>query len=214
MKVFDLTHYISEDMLVYPGTEGPTITPANTHERDGFAESVISMFTHTGTHIDPPAHIVEGAMTLDAFDISTFIGRAQVIDCRHIQEGGSIGMDTLFEYRDTLGSVDFLLFLTGWDKRWGTEAYFRGFPCIDEEVLEFIIASGYKGIGFDTISLDRVEDADLPRHRRLFGEKNIINIENLSGLERLGREPVMLACLPIKTKNADGAPARAIAWIE
>ena len=31
MKVIDLTHTISEDMPVYPGTEQPKLKPANSY---------------------------------------------------------------------------------------------------------------------------------------------------------------------------------------
>ena len=55
MKAIDLTHIITEDMPVYPGTEPPKLTPANSYERDGFKETLLSLYTHTGTHIDPPA---------------------------------------------------------------------------------------------------------------------------------------------------------------
>ena len=57
MKVIDLTHVIEGSMPVYPGTEPPVFTSANTYEKDGFKETKISMLTHTGTHIDPPAHL-------------------------------------------------------------------------------------------------------------------------------------------------------------
>ena len=36
MKVIDLTHTISENMPVYPGTETPKLKVANTYEKDGF----------------------------------------------------------------------------------------------------------------------------------------------------------------------------------
>lgn len=42
-------------MPVYPGTEPPLVEPANTYEKDGFKETRISMFSHTETHMDPPA---------------------------------------------------------------------------------------------------------------------------------------------------------------
>ena len=38
MRVIDLTHVIRENMPVYPGTEPPQLTPANTYEKDGFKE--------------------------------------------------------------------------------------------------------------------------------------------------------------------------------
>lgn len=57
MRVIDLTHTISENMPVYPGTEPPVLAGANTYEKDGFKETKLTMYTHTGTHMDPPAHL-------------------------------------------------------------------------------------------------------------------------------------------------------------
>ena len=79
MKAIDLTHIITEDMPVYPGTEPPKLTPANSYERDGFKETLLSLYTHTGTHIDPPAHIFPDGRTLDEFPPEQFIGKALVI---------------------------------------------------------------------------------------------------------------------------------------
>ena len=57
MKVIDLTHTIAPSMPVYPGTLPPKFIPANSYERDGFKETLLQMYTHTGTHMDPPAHL-------------------------------------------------------------------------------------------------------------------------------------------------------------
>ena len=82
MRVIDLTHTIREGMPVYPGTEPPVLAAANSYEKDGFKETMLSMFSHTGTHVDPPAHLFAGRTTLDAFPPEQFLGRALVIDCR------------------------------------------------------------------------------------------------------------------------------------
>lgn len=58
MRVIDLTHTIKEDMPVYPGTDTPKFIPANSYKKDGFKETLVQMYTHTGTHIDPPAHLL------------------------------------------------------------------------------------------------------------------------------------------------------------
>ncbi len=213
MRVIDLTHYITEDMPVYPGTLPPSLNCANSHERDGFKETLISMFSHTGTHIDPPAHIFADGMTLDEFDASWFVGRGLVIDCRALGEGEAIEMELLERYSDKLGKADFLLFNLGWDKKWGMLEYFGDYPCISESVLDFIIGGSYKGIGFDVIGIDPI-GASLSRHKRLFSNKKIINIENLKDLDRCGSDLFTFICLPIKIKDSDGAPARAIAIIE
>ena len=45
MRCMDLTHLISREMPVYPGTEPPRLQPANTYERDGFQETLLTMYS-------------------------------------------------------------------------------------------------------------------------------------------------------------------------
>lgn len=214
MKVIDLTHTIRGDMPVYPGTEPPTFQPANTYEKDGFKETKVSMFTHTGTHMDPPAHLFADRTTLDQFPADQFIGKALVIDCRELREGDAITMNHLRRYGDRVEKADFLLFCLGWDKFWGTDAYFGDYPCIDDEVLDCIIHGHYKGIGFDVIGLDPIADENLTRHKKLFQAADIVNIENLKHLDQCGDDLFWFSCCPLKLDQCDGAPIRAIAWFE
>ncbi len=214
MKVIDLTHTISETMPVYPGTEQPKLSPANSYEKDGFKETLLSMYSHTGTHVDPPAHLFAGRTTLDAFPASQFVGRAVVIDCRHLKEGEAITMQEIAPRRADAEKADYLLFNLGWDARWGTPEYYGDYPCIDNEVVDFILATDKKGIGFDVIGVDPIPDADLPRHKKLFAKHEIVNIENLTNLDKCGSEPFWFFALPLKWENADGAPIRAVAFFE
>ncbi len=213
MKVIDLTHTIKPDMPVYPGTEPPAFVPANSYETEGFKETELRMFTHTGTHMDPPAHLFGGRTTLDAFPVDQFIGRALVIDCRDLQEGGRITMDRIERYGKKAEKADFLLFNTGWDRFWGDERYFGDYPCIDFDVLDYIVSGNYKGIGFDTIGLDPIAEEELPRHKRLFMENEIVNIENLTNLDRFGDGLFYFSCFPLKIEDADGSPIRAVGWL-
>lgn len=214
MKVIDLTHTIKENMPVYPGTETPKLEAANTYEKDGFKETRISMFSHTGTHVDPPAHIFEGRTTLDQFPAEQFIGKALVIDCRDLKEGEEITMSHIFKYGEKPEKAEFLLFNLGWDQYWGTDAYFGNYPCISMEVLDYILAGNYKGIGFDVIGLDPIDDVELTRHKKLFERKDILNIENLANLDQCGDELCWFGCFPLKVVDSDGAPIRAMAWFE
>lgn len=56
------------------------------------------MYSHTGTHMDPPAHLYEGRTTLDQFPADQFVGQALVIDCRDLAEGDAITMDRVRRY--------------------------------------------------------------------------------------------------------------------
>ncbi len=214
MKVIDLTHTIRENMPVYPGDDTPKLIPVSTYEKGGFKETLLEMYSHTGTHIDTPAHIFAGRTSLDEFPIEQFIGKALVIDCRDLEEGQVISMEHINKVRDKAKKADFLLFNLGWDKRWGTDAYFGDYPCIDDEVLDFIINGNYKGIGFDVIGLDPISDVNLPRHKRLFEDTNIINIENLKNLDLCGIDLFYFSCFPLKIEDCDGSPIRAVAWFE
>ena len=214
MNVIDLTHVIESGMTVYPGTEPPTFEPAGTYERDGYKETRISMFTHTGTHMDPPSHIFQGRTTLDAFPPDQFIGKALVIDCTGLEEGALITMSHLSRYGEKATEADFLLFNLGWDARWGTDAYFGNYPYIDDAVLDFILDGDYKGIGFDVISIDPIDDENLTRHKRLFEDKDIVNIENLCNLGLCGNDLFWFSCFPLKIADCDGSPIRAVAWFE
>ena len=102
MRVIDLTHTIKENMPVYPGTGTPKLEPANTYEENGFQETLVSFYSHTGTHMDPLAHLFAGRTTLDAFPASQFLGCALVIDCTHLKEGEAI---TIIELRKRGGEL-------------------------------------------------------------------------------------------------------------
>jgi len=214
MRVIDLTHTIKPDMPVYPGTEPPKFIPANSYEKDGYKETLLQMYTHTGTHMDPPAHLYAGGKTLDQFPADQFIGKALVIDCRDLAEGDAITMARIRKYGEKAEQADFLLFNLGWDRRWGTDAYFGNFPCMDDEVLEYVIRGKYKGIGFDVISIDPMDDVNLTRHRKLFREREIVNIENLKDLDLCGEDLFWFSCYPLRLENGDGSPVRAVAWFE
>lgn len=212
MRVIDLTHAIRENMPVYPGTEPPKFFQANSYEKDGFKETLLQIYTHTGTHIDPPAHLFADGTTLDRFPAEQFIGKALVIDCRDLMEGEAITMRCIRKYGEKACKADFLLFNLGWDKRWGAKDYFGDYPCVDDEALDFIIQGDYKGIGFDVIGLDPISDAALTRHKKLFQTRDIVNIENLKNLELCGGDLFWFSCFPLKLENCDGSPVRAVAW--
>ena len=219
MRVIDLTRAFEPEMTVFPAKKAPLFEAAGTHEKDGYSETIIRLFTHTGTHVDPPRHMYADRTSLDQFPVSQFIGKALVIDARVAEEADgseekAITMKHLEPYGEKLEKADFLLFNTGWDAKWKDASYFEGYPCVDEEVLEYILAGSYKGIGSDTYSLDPMSPTEHPRHYKLFKTKDIINIENLCNLDKCGSKLFRFSCFPIKIKDSDGAAARAVAWFE
>lgn len=204
--IIDLTHSIEAEMPVYPGTEPPIIKQATSIEKDGFAEKLISMFSHTGTHIDAPAHIFKGAKSLDEMNAGKFCGRGIVLPV----SGSSINIaDAGMAKTAVEQGAEYVLFCSGWDRHWGSKEYYAGYPVLSTAAAELISGLGLKGIGFDCISADPV-DADLENHRILLNSGMVI-IENLCNLTKLIGKIFNFYAFPLKLKGADGSPLRAIA---
>ena len=205
MKIYDLTHTIRNDMPVYPGTEQPRLTTACTIEETGYRETLLHMYSHTGTHMDAPAHMLPDGATLDSYAPEKLAGAAVVVDCRRQK---AITLPLLQRY--DLSGVDFVLFCTGWDKKWGTPAYYENFPCLTAEAAAYLAALPLKGVGEDSISLDPCDSTDFPNHIALM-KADFINTENLKGLDALLGRRFTFVTLPLKFENADGCSCRAIA---
>lgn len=214
MKVIDLTQTICKDMPVFPGTAPARLEVANTFETDGFRETMFHITSHTGTHMDAPYHLFPEGTKLDEMPAEQFVGKALVIDCRDLQAGDEIGMARIEKVKELADAAEFLLFNTGWDKNWGKEEYFGNYPVISMEICRYALDSGKKGVGFDTIGIDPVADMLLPRHKMLLGNGDMIIMENLTNLDKIGGGLFTLAALPLKYKEADGAPIRAVAIME
>jgi kynurenine formamidase len=206
-KIIDLTHLINEKMTVYPNTLQPEFEPSNTIKRDGFAELKISMATHTGTHIDAPCHLLAGTKSLDGFPMDKFAGKAVVIDCEGETE---VSLKLLKSKEKLIKKAEFVLFSSGWSKKWNKKTYFGKFPVLTEEAALWLAGFDLKAVGFDYISVDAMTSADLPNHR-VFLSKEILIIENLAGLDKLPDGMFDFFAIPLKIEGADGSPVRAFA---
>ena len=207
-NMIDLTHPITADMPVYPGTTPPVIEVAATVAEHGFLEHRLSMVTHTGTHIDAPAHMLDGGRTLDTYPVDTFVGSATVLDVSAVT--GAIGRELLEPHHDLIARQAFLLLYTGWSARWGDESYFRDYPALTVEAAAWLGEFGLRGVGLDAVSIDHSGSTDFAVHHEVMRREMLI-IENLTNLgELVGRE-FTLMCLPLLLFGADGAPVRAVA---
>ncbi|MBN2415367.1 cyclase family protein [bacterium] len=209
MPVIDLTHTLSPSMTVFPGTQPPSLRQSAVIEREGYNEKEITLFSHNGTHVDAPAHIIADGTPLDAMPLTSFYGPGMIIDCRGIRDG-TIGAALLSEHLSAVSGISFVLLHTGWDRHWGTPSYLIDFPVLSEEAAALIVSSGIRGAGMDTISADRHDSRDLPVHHLLL-EAGLVIIENLTHLDRIGPDSFIFSCFPLNIPDADGSPVRAVA---
>lgn len=208
--MIDLTHTIDEKISVYPGCEQPEVKPNSDIVADGYRELKLQLYTHTGTHMDAPSHIIVEGKSLDQLPLEHFIGSGYVIDCRNKK---CIDVGFLEALSEHINSAEFLLFYTGWQGKWSTPAYFDEFPTLTTEAVQWLMQYHLKGVGFDVISADAMNSETLPNHQVLL-QNEVLIIENLTNLDQLIGKQFELNCIPLKIKNADGSPVRAFARIK
>jgi kynurenine formamidase len=208
MRIVDLSHPITSEMPLWPGTPAPEFSDLHTISRDGFGERWLQLSSHTGTHLDAPAHIVEGAASIDRLPVDAFIGKGVVLDFRDAPNG-AITLEALLKFRMQIEQTEFLLFHTGWSRFWGRDEYNRGYPALSAEAAEWLAGAGLKGVGIDAPSFDAGDSEALPVHRCLLGA-GLILIENLTALDQLASSFFLLSVLPLNIAGAEACPTRAV----
>ena len=211
MKLLDLSHEMHSQMPVYPGLEKPRFDNEYTLEKNGFREKKLTIYSHTGTHMDAPAHMLKEGATLDQYGIDYFVGKAVVIDLTNINSD-KINIYDIKIYEELIAAVDYLVINTGCHKYWGEDSYFKSFPALSIEAAEWLLNFNLRGIAVDTISIDNIDSTSFPIHNMLFN-KGLIVVENLTNLDAVGNNIFILSCIPLKLKDADGSPIRAAAII-
>ncbi len=209
MKLIDLTQVISPKMPVYPNTEPPKFNHVCTLEKYGFREIELTLYTHTGTHLDCPSHLLQKGETIEELSVEQFYGKAMMVDCRNIK-GDRIELEYMKPFFHKIKTVDFVLFHTGWSEKWGTAEYFKGFPVPTVELAEKMATLSIKGVGIDAISVDPIDTEGLKVHNILLNNKIII-IENLTNLNKINNEYFTFSCFPLNIQQGDGSPIRAVA---
>ena len=214
MKVIDLTQKICNDMPVFSEEEVPELKIVNTVNKDEYMMTCIKIYSHNGTHMDAPAHVIDDGITLDKISIENFIGSAVVIDCRSIKEKKEKVIDYTYieNNKENVDKAEFIIFNTGYSKLWGKKEYFEDCPVLSKEVADYIVKKRKKGVGVDLMSLDEINSNTLPIHKLLL-ENNVLIVENLTNLDEIKNEIFIFSAMPLKYQNADGAPVRALAQI-
>jgi len=184
--IIDLTHSIEPGMPVYPGSQIPEIKDLDLYDELGVYVKTFSFDGHTGTHLDTPKHFYADGKSTSSLDISTFTGKAAIVDCSKVESGKFISPQ-IIEDANNLEENDFIIFYTGWSKKWGAKV--------------------------DVISIDPINSSDTANHKTVLGAGKII-IENLTNLEQLLNKQFTFTCFPLKIKGGDGSPVRAVAIVE
>jgi arylformamidase len=204
MEWIDISVPIYVGMVRWPGDPPVEISqPMHLHRGDICTVSRLALGVHTGTHVDAPSHFLKGAKGVDSLSPEAMVGPARVIE---ILETAAIGEAELSGRRIERG--DRLLLKTSNSARcWNTDEFVPDFAHLTLDGAAYLAGVGIRTIGIDYLSIGHGDDGPAV-HRALLGaEILIVEGLNLSGVEPGAYD---LVCLPLKIRDGDGAPARAL----
>lgn len=208
----DLTQTIENGMTIYVGDAVPKVSKYKTLARDGVNLSLITLGSHTGTHVDAPVHFVRGGLPLDRLPPDAFMGEAAVLDLSDIPAGSAITASDLQRRSKLVRRGDIVLLYTGLSRRWGDPRARRKYTYIGGDAARWLVRKGVKAVGIDYLSVERFGAKNPVTHVTLLSH-GVPIIESLnSNLSKLARRRVLFVCLPIKVGGCDGAPSRAVAY--
>jgi arylformamidase len=205
--VIDLTMGIDNSMKVFPGSPQPSFITWSRFETQGYSSEVMFLSTHTGTHIDAPAHFVQNSKTIDQLDVSRFVTHGVLLKLPKNADQ-KISLNDIINYE--IKENDTVILATGWENRHDKDNYMSNNPGLSAEAAEYLANIKVNAVAIDGPSIDRGIDNRFDSHSILLSN-DIFIIENLCNLAELGpARSFSLVVNPLKLVGASGSPVRAI----
>jgi arylformamidase len=193
-------------MPIYEGDPTLSIEPWSAIAKGDSANvSFLHLGAHTGTHVDAPAHFIEGAGKIDSLPLDVLIGPARVIRV----PDDRMQVDLEFLHECDLANVTRVLFHTRNSSFWN-EGFRKDFTHVLPEAAELLVERRIKLVGNDYLSVEKFHSGHHRTHLTLL-RNGIVIVEGLN-LTDVPAGDYELICLPIKIADGagDGAPARVV----
>ncbi len=209
MRIFDVSLPISARMPTYPGDPGVNIKDwLSLDKGDPANVTLIDFGAHTGTHVDAPAHFIQGGCKLDSLDLDTLIGEVHVIEmAEEVIEITESHIEASFPNAATR-----ILFKTRNSAFWNEESapFNTSYTYISAQAARRLVADGVRLVGIDYLSVEPFQSDNFETHKVLLSN-GVIIIEGLD-LRQVVAGVYELICLPLKIADGsgDGAPARVV----
>jgi arylformamidase len=205
MRRIDISMPLFPGMAGFPGD--PTFGREPSHSLsngDAYNVSRLVLGSHAGTHIDPPLHFLAGGAPVDRIDLGILNGPCEVVgvDPRR-REVGPLDLE-----RIPPGETR-VLFRTANSDRWARAAvFFSDYVALGLPAATELLRRGIRLVGIDSLSVESDPTGRFPVHRALLSGGALI----LEGLFLAEAPPgsYELACLPLRVRDGDGGPARAV----
>lgn len=222
-KIIDLSQELHPGIPTWGGACGFHHTITMDYDQL-FRVMEYNLFASAGTHMDAPAHIIQGGQAISALDLQGLFCPLFIVDVTAKTEKNAAYQllpTDIVDFEKNHGRITaggFVAAATGWDNRWGDPERYRNvvkgsmlFPTFSAEAADLLLERKVSGIGIDTLSPDGPDSA-YPVHRKILGAGKVI-LENLANLHPLPRTGAQIMAFPLKIRGGTESPVRAVAIV-
>jgi len=203
MKIFDISWPISTATTGYKDRHIVTFEETCTFAKDGMRDSIISLSSHTGTHVDAPSHFLKDGLAIDQIQLDRLVGPAIVLDLMHVVDG--ITRNDLIDQNIEEG--DIVLLKTVNSLTPATGKFTPHFIYLEASGAQYLVEKKIKAVGIDYLGIERNQQDHLTHTTLMHADVVIVEGLRLAHVEP--REYVFI-CLPLNIIGLEAAPARAI----
>lgn len=204
-RVLDISVPNGPGQHVYPGDPEPRVDAVRRLANGDVCNlSLLTMGSHTGTHVDAPFHFLADGAKLGEVPMDRMVGECLVADLR-----GRAAVDAAALRDVPLRDGDILLCLTDNSAKWAAPAFQTDFTYLTKDAADVCLQRGVKAVGMDYLSIEAFGTSEFVVHQTLLGA-GVFVIEGLDLRQVTPGRRYTLVCLPLKFPELDGAPARAI----
>lgn len=188
--IWDVSVPIHPGMPSWPGDPPVAVEAASrVAAGDAYNVSALRLGSHTGTHVDPPSHFIDGAAAVDDLPLDVLIGEALVVEAG----AGPV----------TMAGVE-ALGLAG-----ATRVLLKGpSVCLSPGAAGWLVDHGVRLVGVEALSVEPEDSPGFPTHWTLLSA-GVVVVEGLD-LSAVPPGRYRLVCLPLRLRGGDGGPARAV----
>ena len=208
MPIYDVTVPVSNELPTWPGDPGVQIADVRILSKDGANVSGLCFGAHTGTHVDAPAHFIEGAAKVESLPLDALIGEAEVIEVPRDR----LAIDEAFVTAKCSPGTTRFLFKTRNSAFWNeaNPEFHNDFTYLDLDAAKKLVQQGLKLVGIDYLSIEKFGQEKHETHVALLSH-GVVILEGLN-LSEVPAGRYELICLPLRLRTSlgDGAPARAV----
>lgn len=221
-KVVDLTHTFDEKFPTFDGKPGITMEKVEDFKANGYNIYKLTIFEHSGTHIDAPLHFTEDGTSVADLAPENLVCPLCVVDIKAKAKDEPNAMVTKADIEAWVSANGEIpkgacvAMNSGWSARLGDPSYRTladgsfAFPGFAREATDLLTELGVAAIAVDTLSLDPGNSKDFAVHSAwLPGGR--YGIENVNNLDLLPARGATIFVGAPKHRGGTGGPARVMA---